>query len=247
MPDMRRTGTRLCTRQTGKAIRPNRFRRSRRLSGSTPLGINHADTLSVSSTGELLVVLNRRVLNYWASVGTLARVPMSGGTPRPILEDVQDADWAPDGNTFAVAHFADNEFRLEYPAGKVLYRTRGWIGSPRISPDGKSVAFLDHPLFGDDQGRISLIDSSGKKRDLTQEWTSAQGMAWNPNGKEIWFSASDTGTNSALYAVTTSGKQRLVLRPPGRVVLHDISREGQLLMTATLARRSVSALGSRSG
>lgn len=211
--------------------------------GSTPLGISHADTLSVSPTGELLVVQNRRVLNYWATVGTLARVPMTGGTPRPILEDVQDADWAPDGSTFAVAHFAGNEFRLEYPAGKILYRTQGWIGAPRISPDGKSVAFIDHPLSGDDQGRIAVIDGSGKKRDLTQEWPSTQGLAWGPNGKEIWFSASDTGTNSALYAVTLVGKQRLMLRPPGRVMLHDISRDGQLLITATAGRRSVSALG----
>jgi len=211
--------------------------------GSTPLGISHADTLSVSPSGELLVALNRRVLSYWASVGTLARVPITGGTPRPILEDVQDADWAPDGSTFAVAHFAGNEFRLEYPAGKVLYTTQGWIGSPRVSADGKSVAFIDHPLFGDDQGRISLIDSSGIKHDLTQQWPSAQGLAWGPNGKEIWFSASGTGTNSGLYAITPNGEQRLVMRPPGRVVLHDISRDGQLLMTATLARRSVSALG----
>jgi eukaryotic-like serine/threonine-protein kinase len=33
------------------------------------------------------------------------------------------------------------------------------------------------------------------------------------------------------------------LRPPGRIVLHDISRDGQILMTTTLARRSVAGFG----
>jgi Tol biopolymer transport system component len=214
-------------------------------SGSTDLGISHADTLSVSPSGEQLVVLNRRVINYWASAGTLARVPISGGTPRPILENVQDADWAPDGATFAVARFVDNECRLEYPVGKVLYRGQGWISSPRVSPDGKSVAFVDHTIFGDDQGRISFIDTSGTKHDLTESWASAEGLAWAPDGKEIWFTASDTGINSAIYAITPQGKRRLILRPPGRVVLHDISHDGQLLMTSVMARRSVSALGPR--
>ncbi len=211
--------------------------------GSIALGIPHAEVMSISSAGEMLVVLNRQVIQYWAGVGTLARVSMTGGTPRPILEDVQDADWAPDGNNMAVVHYVGQRYRLEYPVGKVLYETPGWISAPRVSPDGQTVAFLDHPFLGDDRGDVAVVDSSGKKRTLAGTWSSEDGLAWSPDGKKLWFSASDTGTNTAVYTVTLSGKQRLVIRPLGRMVLHDISRTGAMLVSTDSARRGVLGLG----
>ena len=43
---------------------------------------------------------------------------------------------------------------LEYPVGRVLYRTPGWISHIRIAPDGKSVGFLDHPFRGELPARV---------------------------------------------------------------------------------------------
>ncbi len=42
----------------------------------------------------------------------------------------------------------DRRCQLEYPVGKVLFHTTGWITNPRVSPDGRSVAFLHHPVHG---------------------------------------------------------------------------------------------------
>ena len=55
-----------------------------------------------------------------SEVGTLVRVPFSGGTPREILEQVVAADWGPDGESLAVARIVDHHNRIEYPIGKIL-------------------------------------------------------------------------------------------------------------------------------
>ncbi len=56
--------------------------------------------LSISSTGEMAILLGATTNG---TAGTLARVPLSGGAPREILENVNDADWSPDGATLAVS------------------------------------------------------------------------------------------------------------------------------------------------
>ena len=62
---------------------------------SRPLGIPNANILSVSSRGELAILLKKTNLYGTVGAGTLARVPLTGGAPRQILEDVIMADWAP--------------------------------------------------------------------------------------------------------------------------------------------------------
>ncbi len=133
--------------------------------------------------------------------------------------------------------------RLEFPAGKVLYETAGWVSHPRVSPKGDLVAFLDHPQFGDDAGSVALIDRNGKKTTLSAGWTSAQGLAWSPSGEEIWFTATEGGSNRALHAVTRSGRQRLVARSPGVLTLQDISADGRALINHSSERIGMVGLG----
>src|SRR5947199_115239 len=93
---------------------------------------------------------------------TLARVPISGGTPHPIAESVVSADWSPDGNDFAIARMSGRQCVLEYPLGKTLYSTDGWIDNVRISPDGERLAFELHGSEGDSAGDVVFITRSGK-------------------------------------------------------------------------------------
>ena len=76
-------------------------------------------------------------------MGTLAAVSLSGGTPRPILDEVYDADISSDGQQFAVVLQVGDQQVLQYPAGKEVFRSSGWISQPRISPDGKRLAFVN--------------------------------------------------------------------------------------------------------
>jgi serine/threonine protein kinase/Tol biopolymer transport system component len=200
---------------------------------SRTLKLENTDVLAISAANEMAVLRNRQYFGRWfVSRGTLARMPVDGGAPRDILEDVQEADWSPDGTKLAVVRWVNGQNQLEYPVGKVLYETAGYISHPRISPKGDLVAFMDHQVQGDNRGWVAVADLSGKKTVLSGEWGGEEGLAWSPAGDEVWFTAGRSGEASALYAVTLSGMERLVLRMTSHLMLHDISRDGRVLFTS---------------
>jgi len=206
---------------------------------SRSLGLARTQLASVSSTGEMAVLLNSHAIGTWNNIGTLARAPLIGGAPREIVEQVQWADWSPDGASIAIVRDIDGRNRLEFPVGKVLYVTGGWIGHPRVSPRGDMVAFIDHPIQGDDGGSIALVDLAGNKKVLSRDWYTVQGLAWSANGTEIWFTASKSGIDRSLSAVTLGGQERLVTRMPGTLMLLDIWKDGRILLTRASWRREL--------
>ena len=190
-----------------------------------------ADVLAVSSAGEMALSLSSHPVAQFLYSGTLARVPLVGGAPREVMENVEWADWSPDGDTLALARQDQGRHRLEFPPGKVLYQADGWIGHLRISPKADAVAFIDHPQLGDDGGSVAVVDLAGKKTTLSTGWDSIQGIAWSPIGDEIWFSATRTGGDRSLYAVNLSGNVRLLARVPGELTLLDVRKDGNVLLT----------------
>ncbi len=210
---------------------------------SRSLGLGRAELLGVSSTGEMALSLGSNPVGTWVNVGTLARAPLAGGAPRPILENVESADWSPDGTSLAVVRNVSGRERLEYPIGKVLYETSGgWISYPRVSPKGDAVAFIDHSNQGDDGGSVAVVDLSGNKKKLTRDWYGTGGLAWSPSGEEVWFTASELGVDHYLSAVSLAGKERLVARIPGTLVIFDIWHDGRVLLARVGRRREVMAL-----
>ena len=206
---------------------------------SRSMGLTRTQLMSVSSASEMAVLLNSKAIGTWVNMGTLARAPLLGGAPREVLEQVQWADWSPDGNNLAVVRDMGGRNRLEYPIGKPLYETGGWIGHPRVSPKGDQVAFVDHPIQGDDSGSLAVVDLTGNKRFLSDEWFTIQGLAWSPDGKEIWFTASRSGVDRTLYAVSLDGKERMVVRLPGAVMIFDIFKDGRVLLVRATWRREL--------
>ncbi len=197
---------------------------SRQSPEARPLGINDADILSISKSTELAILLRRdRLTNR----GTLARVPLAGGMPREIANEVLQADWSPDGSQLAIIRFAKNQFRLEYPIGTVKYETPRDIRDLRVSPDGTRVAFLEPH-----GGAMDLVVVTGTSPEtIARGWShGATGLAWSPNGKEIWITGTDTGSPPSLYAVPLEGETRLVSRLTGSMRLFDISSAGRVLL-----------------
>jgi eukaryotic-like serine/threonine-protein kinase len=206
---------------------------------SRPLGLAPAQLLSVASTGELAVLLHPRYLRGFVNRGTLARVPLSGGAPRELLEDVQAADWAPDGKSLAIVRDVGGRSRLEYPVGTVLYEAGGYVSHPRISPRGDMVAFLDHPLQSDDGGNVAVVDRAGRVKTLSAGWLSAAGLAWAAVGEEVWFTGARVGLSRALWGVSLSGKERQILEAMGPLNLHDVAGGRALLARDDLRREIV--------
>jgi Tol biopolymer transport system component len=208
---------------------------------SRSLDLQNAALLSVSSTGVLAILTDATPLDHYEFTGTLSTVPMSGGAPREILRDVTAADWSPDGQSLAVVHRSGGRYLLEYPLGKVLVETTGAITQPRVSHDGKMVAFLNHPYPGDDRGGVMVVDQSGKTKSLSDGWGAEQGVAWSHTGDEVLFSAADADSQFRVRAVTLSGKIRDVLAGPGDIRLFDVNPAGGLLVSRSEIRYAVTA------
>ncbi len=220
------------------------FATDTKLPGTRSLGLQATALLAVSSSGEIAVQQSPGPDFMMTLRGTLGQVPLTGGSPRQIAENVDWADWAPDSKTLAIVREKAGTQQIEFPLGHIIYETTGWVSHVRVSPKGDLVAFLDHPTPKDDRGVVSVVDLAGHKRVLSTGWESEEGLAWSPRGNEVWFTAAVAGLQRHLYAVDLSGKVRLCFRGPGGVTLHDISPDGRLLLTRDEQRAGIMGMAS---
>ena len=120
---------------------------------SRPLKLE-ADLQAVSRHGEMAILLERP-----GKDPVLARLPIGGGAPREVLENVRSADWSPDGESLAVVRTEGGRDTLEFPIGRVLYRAHGWLSDVNVSPKGDRVAFFEHPVAIDSRGDVAVVES----------------------------------------------------------------------------------------
>jgi eukaryotic-like serine/threonine-protein kinase len=204
---------------------------------STKVDLPTAALLALSASGDLELAVDP-VNESWFMYGTMAQAQMVGGAPRAQEKEVIAADYAPDGKSLAVVRRANRKVQLEYPAGKVIYVTSGYLDYARVSPSGNEVAFLEHPVYGDDRGWVSIVDAAGNHKQLTREFSTAEGLAWSRDGTEVWFTAADS-TDRQLFGVSLAGKQRTILTTPQNTRLLDIAADGRLLVSNELLRTEV--------
>ena len=210
---------------------------------SRSLGLPAAQVAGVSSKGELAVLLPRagvgEIVLYPVESATLARVPLSGGTPRSVADEVYCADWAPDGERLAALRTVGGVDQVEFPLGTVLARvskTEPLLGCPRVSLQGDKVA------FGTADGYRVIEVGSGRSTRITgiTEYGHTTWWAWSADGQEIWFTASDS-TEMPLESVSLGGRRRLLARVAGHLRLLDVSRDGAALLEHGLSRTRVFA------
>jgi serine/threonine protein kinase len=201
-------------------------------SNSRSFGLKSAALKSVSRSGKIAVLFDFELNWSDGYNGTLAILPSAGGKPEIIADGIDDAAFAPDGNTFAVIRSVMGEQQLEYPMGKTLYKSDGWMTYPRFSPQGDKIAFFEHPI-GDTSGSVMVLDvASQKKVDLSTDWKFLKGLAWNPKGDEIWIGGGKSHKHLSIHAVSLSGQLRMnVYDLPGMGArIEDISDDGNLLI-----------------
>ena len=216
---------------------------------STPLDLPPGTVLGISRGGDMAILLGCVHRGYWIRSGTLARAPLGGGAPREVLEHVTDGDISPDGASLAVVREIGTRQRLEFPMGKTILETDGWVSHPRISADGGSVAFLEHPFYGNDAGYVSVARSGGPVERLTVLNSGLDGLAWSRDGKEVWFAGNvespeskENGTRYSVWAARRGGNLRTVYVPPMNLRVHDISANGTVLLSGDDRRGEIGGL-----
>jgi eukaryotic-like serine/threonine-protein kinase len=203
---------------------------------SRPLDLPKGKILSISSTGDMAILIGTTL------PGTLARVPLSGGAPREILENVNDADWSPDGTNLAVSHTVGRKSRIEYPIGTVLSENEGRAPlNLRLSPKGDLLAYFEYDNTAGDFA-VVVLDAKGKKKVVFRGLKAAAGLGWAPKGDEIWFAGARAGSDPALYAATLAGKERTVTEMPAWIYIDDIARDGRVLLNVIDSRVGIAGL-----
>ena len=159
--------------------------------------------------------------------------PLTGPTTNDF-----GADWSPDGTSIVFISFADDDqpgslvsMRADGSGRKNLF-TGKEISWPRISPDGRRIAFRST----DDKGAqtIFLVNSDGTHlrrfpTGLAQAWD----PEWSPDGRQLLFGAFPDSTHPAtatspIYISAVSGKHRhLVATYPGVIQLPRWSPDGR--------------------
>jgi eukaryotic-like serine/threonine-protein kinase len=190
------------------------------------------DLLAVSMSGIALIVKK----------DILATVPIGGSGVREVLDHVRDADWAPDGS-LAVIRADGPRSWIEYPAGTTLHQQETTaLNRLRLSPDGGLIAVLEQVRFGGGDVWLSIIDRSGRAVSRSKNWpgTSIDSVAWTPDGKEVWFTASETSDpRASIHALTLDRKERIVHRTMGSVRIADIAPDGRVLVMHDSHRNSM--------
>jgi Tol biopolymer transport system component len=194
---------------------------------SRPLDLPPADIFAISSQGEMALSLGcRRVAGFGECIGTLARSSLAGGAPRELVEDVAGADWSPDGKDLAVVRGGGFKRRLEMPLGNPLFEGR--VAHPRVSPKGDLVAFFD--ASDEPRGSLRVVDRKGHVRTLiTGSYTYSTGVAWSPDGDEVWMTAYDSDNRTWLRGVTLRGRERVVHAEASRLTILDVGPRGALV------------------
>jgi DNA-binding winged helix-turn-helix (wHTH) protein len=193
------------------------------------LGFPEARLVSVSSHAELALLSSDGTMPIRG--GRLSRVPMNGGAPAPVAQEVMTADWANNGRDLAIVRAVAGENQIEFPIGHVVSRTPGWISSLRISPRNDQIAYLEHPVRHDDAGSVKVVDRNGTVRTLSGGWSNVAGLAWHPRTGEVWFTAARDGVAKSLWAVTPRAALRPVAQAPGNLNLRDIASDGRVLVS----------------
>jgi hypothetical protein len=165
----------------------------------------------------------------------LAVVDIAGGAPREVLTDVGDAAYLPKSDTLAIIRrrTGGRGEQIELPPGHILYQTDAGLDSLRVSPDGRRVAFIEHPMLPDDRGAVGVVDiATGAHRTLGPIWYTAGGLAFAPNGREVWVTVAQRTADRQIHAFDLeSGSERMVAAFPGEAILLDLAADGRALVS----------------
>jgi len=160
------------------------------------------------------------------ATATLLTKNIDGDAPSKPFGDDAEYSFSPDGKFlyFGVRIAGTSEpwstnfdvYRVPVDASKapenLTADNLAWDAFPRVSPDGKWLAWLamKRPGFEADRFAIKLRNlSSGETREVAPSWDrSADGLTWSADGDTLYTSADDLGQKKIFAIDVKSGKAK---------------------------------------
>ncbi len=183
----------------------------------------------------------RGIMTY----GTLARVPLAGGAPRELQEQVKYADWSPDGRELAIVRRVGDRDRarvsrrhVDRRGGRTPAQDSAFRASRRAATPWRCSSWSSPAaLWGKRRDRRSVRNEAGGVGAILQRLRAGVEAATRCGSRRP--------TNcrcfaTRCYAMNASGAVRIVARVPGNTSLHDIAPDGRVLIARTDDRGGIS-------
>jgi len=179
-------------------------------------------------------------------------VPASGGVPRPLTSgpfDEHSIDWGGDGREilFLSNREPDPDARFNYDIFAVnvatssvrrLTETRGVEFEPRLSPDGRWIAFTatTRPIttidsIAEDAHVWVMPAGGGSARELNGALDRrSSALLWTPDSRRIVYLAADHGKTLVMEVTSDGRESRTLVDRPAQVSLLTMARDGSLVL-----------------
>jgi len=152
--------------------------------------------------------------------GIIYSIPYTGGGAHQLTSPLQEAshpDWSAKGGFVALQCYAGGTFHIwtMHPDGSGLKQITFGHGDdrePRVSPDGKTIAFDSDRAFEGSYDIYTVNVATGVVKRITKDPADEYEPNWSPDGSGLVFvSGAGIAAKSIEYVDLASGKQHTVL------------------------------------
>ena len=152
--------------------------------------------------------------------GLIFSMPMAGGAAKRLTTPEQEAshpDWSAKGDVVAIQSYAGGTFHIwtMKPDGtglKQITMGHGDDREPRISPDGKTIAFSSDRAFKGSYDVWMVPMTGGEPKQITSSEADEFEPSWSPDGSALAFVSGTGIAGKTIESIELqSGKQRTVV------------------------------------
>lgn len=179
--------------------------------------------------------------------------PAGGGTPRQITtgdfnHGNSGLSWTPDGAEILFSALRVDDWEHQWRESNIwavsvadksmrrLTDRKGPDGSPRVSPDGKWVAYTGYDWTDDTyiDSKLSVMSIDGSaNRVLTADLDrSPRGLRWAADSQSVTFNVSDSGTSN-YYRASLDGEATKLTQGTHVLQISDVSADGRAVGVRT--------------
>ena len=180
-----------------------------------------------------------------SSLTSLYKMPVSGGEPVKVAEDVFDGDWSPDGRQIAFVRLKPKDAEVSAAIwtvaadggqpSPIAQLDKGPLKEPRWSPDGHTIAAVQNPIQAGSPSSIFVVDvDTRKSRNIqaTAGGFAILSIAWNGSGDDLLYSQAESVSVTGAAPAVGSSAQFTAIATLGNGTTEDVTSSATWTSTA---------------